>query len=64
MPNLGLTEGQARFGLRQRFPQAEDAELRRCLADLLLGPDLARKVCSELIDEPIPRLDRGHSLRE
>ena len=34
-------------GLRQRFPQASEAELRRKLADLLLGEDLARKVYGE-----------------
>ncbi len=28
-------------GLRQRYPQATPQELRRRLADLLLGPDLA-----------------------
>jgi len=39
-------------GLRQRYPQAGEAELRRRLADLLLGPDLARKVCGELSDVP------------
>lgn len=37
-------------GLRQRFPQAGDAELRRRLADLLLGHDLARRVYGELED--------------
>lgn len=31
-------------GLRQRYPQASDAALRRCLAEILLGPDLARRV--------------------
>lgn len=31
-------------GLRGRYPQATEAELRRKLADLLLGKDLARKV--------------------
>jgi len=31
-------------GLRSRFPHASEAELRRKLADLLLGEDLARKV--------------------
>lgn len=31
----------AQAGLRQRFPNASDAELRRRLADLLLGADLA-----------------------
>lgn len=35
-------------GLRQRYPQAEAAEIRRRLADLLLGPELARKVFGEL----------------
>ena len=37
-------------GLRQRFPHATDAELNRRLADLLLGPDLARKVFGEVED--------------
>ena len=37
-------------GLRQRHPQASSAELRRRLADLLLGPDLAYKVFSEKED--------------
>ena len=35
-------------GLRQRYPQASEGELRRRLADLLLGEDLARKVYGEL----------------
>jgi hypothetical protein len=35
-------------GLRQRYPQASESELRRRLADLLLGEDLARKVYGEL----------------
>ena len=34
-------------GLRQRFPQAGEAELRRKLANLLLGEDLARKAYGE-----------------
>lgn len=34
-------------GLRAQFPQAGEAELRRKLADLLLGQDLARKVYGE-----------------
>ena len=37
-------------GLRQRFPMADEAELRRRLADLLLGSDLAQKVYAELED--------------
>jgi hypothetical protein len=35
-------------GLRSRFPNATEAELRRRLADLLLGEELARKVYGEL----------------
>lgn len=31
-------------GLRQRHPHAGEAELRRQLADLLLGPELAQQV--------------------
>lgn len=31
-------------GLRQRFPHATDAELRRRLADLMLGEELAARV--------------------
>jgi hypothetical protein len=38
-------------GLRSRYPQADEAELRRRLADLLLGEELARKVYGELNHE-------------
>lgn len=34
----------ALMGLRSRFPKADPDELRRRLADLLLGEELARKV--------------------
>lgn len=34
-------------GLRRRYPNACDAEIRRRLADLLLGEDLARKAYGE-----------------
>ena len=37
-------------GLQQRFPRAGETELRRHLADLLLGQDLARKVYGEVED--------------
>jgi hypothetical protein len=37
----------AMTGLRAQFPQATEAELRRKLADLLLGEELARKVYGE-----------------
>jgi hypothetical protein len=30
-------------GVRQRFPQADEDELRRRFADLYLGPELAEK---------------------
>ena len=35
-------------GLRSRFPKASDIELRRRLASLLLGEELARKVYGEI----------------
>ena len=35
-------------GLRSRYPQASEAELRRRLANLLLGDELARKVYGEI----------------
>ena len=35
-------------GLRSRFPDASEAELRRRLADLVLGEDLARKVYGKI----------------
>lgn len=38
-------------GLRTRYPQATEAELRRKLADLLLGEELARKVYGEINHE-------------
>lgn len=37
-------------GLRSRFPHASEGELRRRLADLLLGEELARKVYGEIDD--------------
>lgn len=37
-------------GLRQRFPQADESELRRRLAGLVLGEDLAYKVYGILED--------------
>jgi hypothetical protein len=37
-------------GLRLRFPQASEAELRFRLAELLLGTELARKVCGRVED--------------
>jgi hypothetical protein len=38
----------ALMGLRSQYPHASEAELRRRLASLLLGDDLARKVYGEL----------------
>jgi predicted component of type VI protein secretion system len=40
----------ALMGLRSRYPQAKEAELRRRLAGLLLGEELASKVYGEMID--------------
>ncbi|MBE7528606.1 MAG: hypothetical protein HS099_02595 [Ardenticatenaceae bacterium] len=36
-------------GLRERYPAATEAELRRRLADLLLGSELARQVYGPLV---------------
>ena len=38
----------ARAGLRQRYPQADETELQRRLADLLLGPALGERVFGPL----------------
>jgi hypothetical protein len=38
----------ALMGLHSQYPQASEAELRRRLADLLLGEELARKVYGEM----------------
>ncbi len=37
-------------GLRERYPGASEAELKRRLADLLLGPELAATVYGPLKD--------------
>ncbi len=37
-------------GLRSRYPQASETELRRRLAGLLLGEELAHKVYGELVN--------------
>ena len=36
-------------GIRQRNPNATDAEVRRLFADIHLGPELARKVFGEML---------------
>lgn len=38
-------------GLRERYPQASPEELRRRLADMLLGPELAEKAYGPLEPE-------------
>jgi hypothetical protein len=37
----------AKAGLRKRFPLAGESEIRRRLADLILGAELAKKVYGE-----------------
>ncbi|HXK43960.1 MAG TPA: hypothetical protein PKV82_14160 [Anaerolineae bacterium] len=37
-------------GLHARYPQAGEAELRRRLADLLLGAELAARVYGPLVE--------------
>ena len=41
-------------GLRRRYPRATPEELRRRLADLLLGPGLAAQVYGPLPEEDAP----------
>lgn len=41
-------------GLRTRYPEATPQELRRRLADLLLGPDLAARVYGPLEVQEAP----------
>lgn len=36
-----------RIGLRQRYPDAEEAEIHYRLAELLYGPETARALCRE-----------------
>jgi hypothetical protein len=59
---LGRLNAMARTlalsGLQQRYPAATPAELRRRLADLLLGPELAARVYGPLPgEEAAPRDD-------
>ena len=42
------SQALALTGLRARCPQASEAELRRKLADLLLGEELARQVFGDV----------------
>jgi hypothetical protein len=44
------TRTLALTGLRAQYPQASEAELRRKLATLLLGEELARKLYGEADD--------------
>ena len=57
----GLNQGArwlALAGLRSRYPQAGQAELRRRLAELLLGADLATRAYGPLEEErDDPRVD-------
>lgn len=38
-------------GLRMRYPQADETELRRRLAELLLGEELGRKFYGDLDEQ-------------
>ncbi|RMF30530.1 MAG: hypothetical protein D6759_11770 [Chloroflexi bacterium] len=48
------------IGLRQRYPEASPQELRRRLADLLLGPELAARVYGPLEATDADRTPRCH----
>jgi hypothetical protein len=42
-------------GLHERFPEASREELRRRLADLVLGPELAEKAYGPASETEVPR---------
>jgi hypothetical protein len=46
-----MAKSLALSGLRQQYPQASEAELRRRLADRLLGPELALAAYGPLVSE-------------
>ena len=52
--NMGMRQ-VALSGLRERFPTASPEELRRRLATLLLGPELATKAYGPEPDPPTVR---------
>jgi hypothetical protein len=52
--NMGMRQ-VASSGLRERFPNASPEELRRRLATLLLGPELATKAYGSEPDPPTVR---------
>ena len=43
-------------GLRQRHPDADESEIRRRLADMLLGPELALEVYGPLDENAAPTI--------
>lgn len=44
-------------GLRERHPTAFPAELRRRLADIVLGAELTERVYGPLLDKPTAQID-------
>jgi hypothetical protein len=44
-------------GLRELYPNASPEELRRRLADIALGPELAEKAYGPLLDKPVAQID-------
>lgn len=46
-------------GLRERYPQADEAEIWRRLADLVLGAELAEKAYGPLFSEPTSWMNLG-----
>ncbi|KAA3659829.1 MAG: hypothetical protein DWQ04_21130 [Chloroflexi bacterium] len=52
LADLNRTAHQlAMEGLREKFPEASETDIRRHLADLLLGPELAEKVYGPLVPQ-------------
>ena len=57
LADLNRTARQlAMEGLREKFPEASEPVLRRHLADLLLGPELAESVYGPLVERMLTEI--------
>jgi hypothetical protein len=52
-----MVRALALVGLRERYPQADEAEVQRRLADLVLGPELAEKAYGPFFVEATTQID-------
>lgn len=58
-----MVKSLAISGLQFRYPDKNPETQRRCLAELMLGKEIAEKVYGSLVDEKChsERADRGHA---